>query len=535
MSEHFGMKSYMKGAAILTIAALVVKVLSAIYRVPFQNMVGDEGFYIYQQVYPFIAVFVVWTTSGVAVAISKLLADADAKGESYKRPQMLHIVFVYLTILSCLFFIVLFGGASFFAHKMGDIALAPIIRTGSFIVLIMPMLAIIKGNFQSRGQLQPIAYAQVAEQFIRVCIILLGTWIIMSTSQSLYAAGHMAIFGTVIAEYLAFILLFIYYKRCMKQMYANAIVNHVAKWSILKEVTLLSLSVSMSGLVLLSYQLVDSFTILSILVERGINFAEAKEMKGVYDRGQPLVQLGIIIASSLSLAIVPLIAHTSKKQRGVSAMSFIQLTYRTSLLFGTAAALGLVLVMPFVNQMLFKTDALTSVLMLYVIQIVPLSIVLTFTAILQGYGKLKVPTLLLVVGFLLKALGNGMMIDILGILGAAIASNIGLFVTAIGLALYVKKIVKVKFAMPMFYVKLLISSLAMIVAVFVWEQLATMAVNEVVSRMEAVFIGGSTVAIGAFVMLTFVAKSRMLLEKEWFLLPFGRRMAAYQLWLNRKK
>ena len=44
--------------ALLTVAALLVKILSAIYRVPFQNLVGDEGFYIYQQVYPFIAVFV---------------------------------------------------------------------------------------------------------------------------------------------------------------------------------------------------------------------------------------------------------------------------------------------------------------------------------------------------------------------------------------------------------------------------------------------------------------------------------------------
>ena len=44
MSQRFGMKSYMKGAALLTIATLIVKVLSAIYRVPFQNLVGDEGF-----------------------------------------------------------------------------------------------------------------------------------------------------------------------------------------------------------------------------------------------------------------------------------------------------------------------------------------------------------------------------------------------------------------------------------------------------------------------------------------------------------
>jgi len=39
-----------QGAVILTIAGLLSKVLSAVYRVPFQNIVGDTGFYIYQQV-----------------------------------------------------------------------------------------------------------------------------------------------------------------------------------------------------------------------------------------------------------------------------------------------------------------------------------------------------------------------------------------------------------------------------------------------------------------------------------------------------
>ena len=40
------------------------------------------------------------------------------------------------------------------------------------------------------------------------------------------------------------------------------------------------------------------------------------EMKGVYDRGQPLVQMGILIASTLALAIVPLIAHHAAKKEG---------------------------------------------------------------------------------------------------------------------------------------------------------------------------------------------------------------------------
>ncbi|MGN1293051.1 MAG: oligosaccharide flippase family protein, partial [Levilactobacillus brevis] len=42
----------LQGALILSVAAFVAKLLSAVYRVPFQNMVGNTGFYVYQQVYP---------------------------------------------------------------------------------------------------------------------------------------------------------------------------------------------------------------------------------------------------------------------------------------------------------------------------------------------------------------------------------------------------------------------------------------------------------------------------------------------------
>ncbi|RSU08920.1 hypothetical protein CBF29_12730 [Vagococcus elongatus] len=41
-----------RGTYFLAATSLIVKILSAVYRVPFQNIVGDEGFYIFQQVYP---------------------------------------------------------------------------------------------------------------------------------------------------------------------------------------------------------------------------------------------------------------------------------------------------------------------------------------------------------------------------------------------------------------------------------------------------------------------------------------------------
>lgn len=539
MSQPFGMKTYMRGAALLTVAALLVKILSAVYRVPFQNLVGDEGFYIYQQVYPFIAVFVVWTSGGFAVAISKLLADNDAESSLMKREQqrqfIMRVVFWYLVVLAAVFFSFLYFGADYLAHLMGDSELSPLLRTGSFIVWIMPAFAVVKGTFQSRGYMAPIAYAQVVEQVVRVAIILIGTAIIMKTTASLYSAGQMAVLGTVIGEAIGFGILAFWYMRVFSKGAIDKSTIQLPIMPIIKEVTWFSLSVSMSSLLLLSYQFVDAFTIYSLLVDSGVDKVEAKALKGVFDRGQPLVQLGIVIASSLTLAIVPLIAHQTKIQAegGRSALPFIQLTYRTALIFGSAAAIGLIAVMPDVNIMLFKTDSESGVLAFYMLQIIPLSLVLTFTGILQGLEKLKIPALILLLGFIVKLVINQLTIGTLGIEGAALASNIGLTITALLLLKYSKRFIP-RLANKAFHRQLLQALIIMLLAVYT-TRLVMAGIGVASIRLQALLSAFAAITVGAVVFVTVIAKERLLSEKEWFLLPFGRRIATYQLWLNRKK
>ncbi|TSI05472.1 polysaccharide biosynthesis protein [Lysinibacillus sp. BW-2-10] len=535
MANKFGMKGYMKGALLLTIAALLVKILSAIYRVPFQNLVGDQGFYIYQQVYPFISIFVVWTSGGFAVAISKMLADAESNAMSIEQKSMItRTIFLYLTTLSIVFFSLLFFGATQLAHMMGDIQLAPLLKTGAFVTLFMPMLALLKGAFQSKGDMAPVAYAQVFEQFVRVCIILVGAFMIMQTSKSLYAAGNMAVFGTIIGEVAGVVLLLYFSKKSSLLVKPQKIIQQ-PKWPILKEVTVLSLSVSMSSLLLLCFQLIDSFTVFSLLVENGMEKMNAMETKGIYDRGQPLVQLGVTIASSLSLAIVPLIAYHSKQKSGRGPVPFIQLTFRASVLLAVAASLGLVIVMPYVNEMLFETSVLSNVLIVYVLQIVPLSIILTFTAMLQGMDKLKIPAVILIVAILVKYIGNHLFIPQFGVLGAAVTSDIGLFLSASLLIIYLKRLMGIQLAKQAFYIKLIFASVGMTVSVFIMDKLLQTLNHFITGRLEAVVVGGSLIFIGAFVFLTIVAKTKILAEKEWFMLPFGRKMAIYQLFLNKKK
>lgn len=525
---QYGMKKYMRGALLLTLAALLVKVLSAVYRVPFQNLVGDEGFYVYQQVYPFISFFVVWTSGGFAVAISKMLADT---ADVCVRRAISKVIFSYLTVLSLLFFSLLFFGAQTLAQWMGDERLAPLLQTGAFVTLCMPTLALFKGAFQAKGVMEPVAYAQVFEQLIRVFVILGGTLLVMQTSKSIYAAGNMAMLGAVVGEVAGIVLLLVY---VCKQFEPVRHATKIHAWPIIKDVTLFSLSVSLSSLMLLGFQLVDSFTVYTALLEQGMLTEQAMAQKGIYDRGQPLVQLGVVIASSLSLAIVPLIAQ-KVKTAGRGAIPFVQLTYRTALLFGTAAALGLVITMPYVNELLFTTTDLSTVLMVVVAQIIPFSIILTFTAILQGYGKLKIPAMIVITGFIVKWLGNIWLLPLIGISGAAFASDFGLFLSAIFLMLYVKQIANVRLASNAFYRALALASIAMVVAVEASAFICSILLSAVDGRMQAAMMSVILIAVGAATFMTILAKSRVLKEKEWFLIPFGRRMALYQLWLNKRK
>ncbi|MFJ7936814.1 oligosaccharide flippase family protein [Sporosarcina sp. NPDC096371] len=527
-SVDWNMKTFMKGASILTISAIIVKLLGAVYRVPFQNLVGDKGFYIYQQVYPFIGIFIVWTSYGFAVAVSKLLAGSTSRGEA---KAMMRVAFTYLLVLSVMFFVILTVFAPHFARAMGDPELVILLRAGAYIVLVMPALAVLKGSFQSEGRMVPVAVSGVGEQASRVAVILVGTWIAVQAGASLYAAGEVAMWGAVVGESAGVVILALYFRNTFKGP-----LEKVDTWRIVKELTIVSLSISASSLILLLFQLVDSFTVYNILLTNGFSSDVAMEMKGVYDRGQPLVQMGILVASTLALAIVPLIAYHSTKEAGQGALPFIRLTFRTAFLFGWAAAAGLALVLPYVNEMLFETRAGSVSLIIFSLQIFWLSLILPLTAILQGAGKVKIPTLLLVGGLIVKMIANQLLVPIWNVMGAAIAGNIGFAVITLGLVVYFKKVYPIQLAPSRFYGWVMAATTLMIAVTLPWMVMADGVLLEGMgSRARSTVIALTAVTLGASVFLLVIMKSRIMAEKEWYLLPFGKRLATLQLRLNQRK
>ncbi|ARW19095.1 putative membrane protein YabM [Pediococcus pentosaceus] len=76
-------KKVMRGALILSIASIVAKILSAVYRVPLQNLVGNTGFYVYQQIYPIYGIGMTFALNGFPIFISKIIAEEPEEEKGY--------------------------------------------------------------------------------------------------------------------------------------------------------------------------------------------------------------------------------------------------------------------------------------------------------------------------------------------------------------------------------------------------------------------------------------------------------------------
>ena len=162
--ENNRLKQMMKGALLLSLAAFISKILSAVYRVPFQNMVGNTGFYVYQQVYPIYGIGMTFALSGFPVFLSKMIAETPDSGT---RRMILKRSLVILGVFGFILFMGIYGFSGRLALLMGDPELKPILQSVSWMFLWMPILATLRGYFQGNYRMEPTAISQVSEQLVR--------------------------------------------------------------------------------------------------------------------------------------------------------------------------------------------------------------------------------------------------------------------------------------------------------------------------------------------------------------------------------
>lgn len=430
-------QSFVKGAAILGLAALFSKILGAVYRIPYQNITGNEGMYVYQQVYPLYGVLLILATAGFPIAISKLVSERLAAGDSAGAKRVFQIATGTLFITGCIFFILLFLGAGQVAEWMGSRELLTLpIQTVSFALLIVPTMSAVRGYFQGYQNMTPTAVSQVVEQIIRVTTILVLSWYFMEYGWGFVYAGAGAVFGAFTGAAASLFVLLLFWQK-MKAESEDGWISSSGKEKkestalIIRHILLLSLPICLGSLVLPLFGLVDSFTVANLLVENQWTVQAAIEGKGIYDRGQPLIQFAAFFATAISLSIVPAIAEAKvrgdEKEVSVRAALALRLTW----MIGVPASVGLAVIAMPTNVMLFKDAAGSDALSILAFTTIFSTLGVTSAGILQGLGLFFLPARNLLIGVGVKLFLNLWLIPLWDIRGAAVATVVAYAVATI--------------------------------------------------------------------------------------------------------
>ncbi|RWZ51259.1 polysaccharide biosynthesis protein [Halobacillus fulvus] len=506
-------QSIIKGALILALGGLISKVISAGYRVPLQNITGDLGFYIYQQVYPLLGLALILSLYGFPAAISKLVADVREKEEALSIPSFLLPALSILFLICGSVFLIGFTQAPRLAAVMGDEQLASSLRSAFFVFLFVPFLSIQRGVLQGYNYMAPTAVSQMTEQLVRVAGIIM-TALLVIRAGNLYSIGIGASIAACSGALAGSIMLLF----LMKKRVSWTLERWTHTFSYIRTIFLYGLFICLNYTLLLSLQWIDALTLVPGLVEAGVEQTSAREAKGVFDRGQPLIQLGTVLASSMALALIPSVTKKRMQTKPAEVMSSVFSATKFSLLIALGATVGLIVLFPSVNEVLFQNDQGTGALRILMIVVLFSSLTLTLSSILQSLERMFSTAFIILGGILVKGLLNVWLIPVFQLTGAALATILAVAFVLIGNIVLLGQEMKEPVWRHLPWLQMMVSILAMALVTGVLRQGEMFVEGRLVLLGYTLFI----VAVGAFVYLLLLLKLGAFSEQEVTQLPLSK-------------
>lgn len=411
------------GVWLLFIAGLLGKVISAFYRVPLQNLTGDTGFYIYQQIYPLLGTATILALYGFPSAIAQFYAEHPREQQN----RLLH--WKILTVLVTFSFIILgllYWLSPVFSNWMKDETLTTVMRQSVWVFLFVPITALLRGLFQVNERFKYFAGSQVIEQIGRATIIIITATLIWYGALNLSSIGLGAALGSMIGLLLAAFFLLLN-RRKITIAKGNDTTSTITYRQITSSIIGSGLIISLNHMLLLLLQMADAFTVVPGLLKTGISLSEAMELKGIVDRGQPLLQLVTITGSSIVIALVPsLTTHHLLKER-TKTIQTIKRAIHYCLYISIGATAGLIVLMPEINELLFQDRQGVTPLRMLSLSLLFSPVIIVLAQVLQGFGYRKMIAIIFFVGLWLKVMLNYWLTPYFATTGNALATVLTLF------------------------------------------------------------------------------------------------------------
>lgn len=462
------MNRFLKGAMILTIAGVIVKIIGAFSKVLIARILGGEGIGLYMMAYPIYQIIVSISAAGIPVAISIMIAEKLANRDMRGVNQVFSVSLRVLAVLGLVFSVALYSSATYLI-EWGIItdprALLPI-QLLSPAIIVVTLLSCFRGYFQGFQYMVPTGTSQVFEQIFRVGSMVGLAYYLIDRGLDLAASG--ATFATF-PGVLAGLVVLVYFYRSQRQQREvmerdqNEAASLESNGTVIKRLFALAIPVSMANIMLPMVSLIDTFIVPKRLMDIGYYLNEATTQFGyLTGMATSLIGLPIILTTSLASSLVPAVSEAHATGNRVRIIDRSQAAMKIANLFAIPACIGLSVLATPISELIYATPNAGPVIAVISISIIFLGWQQITAAVLQGLGRTIIPMLSIFIGLVVKAILDYQLTGTseLGINGAAWATNLNFAIAALINIIFVKKYVG-SIVRYLELLKILISALAM--------------------------------------------------------------------------
>ncbi|MEE1056407.1 MAG: polysaccharide biosynthesis protein [Acutalibacteraceae bacterium] len=489
-------QSFVKGAMIMTISVVVVKIIGALFKVLFANIVDGVGNGLFNSAYELYNVIFTVASAGFPIALSRMVSEYVSK-HRYKDVQKIHkisIPFFVTTGFVCFLLMVALSGV--YGKMIGNssiqlpvIALAPIVFFGC-------LMSIYRGYFEGMRYMVPTAISEIIEVSGKLLVGLTLAYIVNFMGRTEYEQsgtlfGNLmtdtemynntlaaftvsaAFVGVAVGSLCGFLYLMFKYKRTHGGITKEQLETSPEAFPgkrLFKTLALTAIPIGLGSFVMSIASTIDS-----ILVQnRIVNIMESGNgdvLKSIYSNLKPDqfavdaygdYNIQVFLFGCYGYALTFLMLVTAVTQVfGQSAMpaltsawtvkdkklikSNINTILKITLLVTLPAGIGLsVLAKPLLTLLYgvrVEVDIAAAVLQVMGISSIFIATSTPICSMLQAIGRVDMPLKLYTVGMIMKIIINYILVGIpqINIQGAAVGSLVAyLFVSVIGIYIIAK-------------------------------------------------------------------------------------------------
>lgn len=387
--------TFLYSTLIMVFVNFIVRFLGFFYKIILSRIIGPQGLGLFHLVFPVLMICITFTTAGLPIAVSKLVAHHISLGNKKDGYKTLKICTYMGLLISIFFSILIIIKAKYISYdllKSPDSYLCVIAISPA--IIIITLSSMFRGYYYGIKDVSPAGTSQILEQLSKVVFVIGGLYILKPTSIEYSAL--IAIIGISIGEFTGFSWLFFTYLKDKKTSFKAQSSNSLY---LLKDISIIALPITLTRLVGVVMQSLNSVLIPQKLQLAGYSYSEAMKIFGkVTGMAFPLLFMPFIVTSALVVNIIPSVSQQMAIKNIHNIKQKTQLAFKMTFLVSIPLALLFLTFSQPLCILIYNQGDVAFYLSFLSFSVFLLSLHHTSSGILHGMGKQTITTINYLIG-----------------------------------------------------------------------------------------------------------------------------------------